>query len=157
MAQWPWRYRSRSKIISCNTLSYSSCNLCHTSRTVHDIEQAWQDGPYFSSFYCKITAEWSWRYRSRSKVILRNTPSHASDHLCQMWKESTQNCMYCRVYMTWQILEILLQRCMTRSEVIMHDTTSHASDDLCLICKESIQNCRHYRADTRAHSGTDVF
>ena len=31
------------------------------------------------------------RYRSRSKVIARDTPSHASDHLCQIWKESIQN------------------------------------------------------------------
>ena len=36
--------------------------------------------------------EWPWRYRSRSKVISRDTPSHASDHLCLIWKESIQNC-----------------------------------------------------------------
>ena len=36
--------------------------------------------------------EWPWRYRSRSKVIAHDTPSHASDHLCLIWKESIQNC-----------------------------------------------------------------
>ena len=36
--------------------------------------------------------EWPWRYRSRSKVITCDTPSHASDHLYQIWKESIQNC-----------------------------------------------------------------
>ena len=28
------------------------------------------------------------RYRSRSKVITCDTPSHANDHLHQIWKES---------------------------------------------------------------------
>ena len=27
---------------------------------------------------------WPWRYRSRSNVIICNTPSHTSDHLCYM-------------------------------------------------------------------------
>ena len=40
----------------------------------------------------KVKAEWHWKYRSRSKVITWNTPSHASDHLYQIWKESIQNC-----------------------------------------------------------------
>ena len=30
----------------------------------------------------KAKAKWPWRYRSRSKVIICNTPSHTSDHLC---------------------------------------------------------------------------
>ena len=36
--------------------------------------------------------EWPWRYRSRSKVVVHDTPLHASDHLCLIWKESIQNC-----------------------------------------------------------------
>ena len=32
-------------------------------------------------------AEWPWRYRSRSKVIVCDTPA---DHLCPIWKESIQ-------------------------------------------------------------------
>ena len=35
--------------------------------------------------------EWPWRYRSRSKVITCDTPSYASNHLYQIWKESIQN------------------------------------------------------------------
>ena len=38
-----------------------------------------------------------WRYRSRSKVIACDTPSHASDHLYQIWKESIRNCRFYRV------------------------------------------------------------
>ena len=30
--------------------------------------------------------------KSRSKVIVRDTPSHGSDHLWLIWKESIQNC-----------------------------------------------------------------
>ena len=37
-------------------------------------------------------AQWPWRYRSRSKVMVRNTLSHGSDHLCLIWSESLQNC-----------------------------------------------------------------
>ena len=40
----------------------------------------------------KVKVEWPWRYKSRSKVITCDTPSHASDHLYQIWKESIQNC-----------------------------------------------------------------
>ena len=36
--------------------------------------------------------EWHWRCRSRSKVIACDKPSHASDRLYQIWKESIQNC-----------------------------------------------------------------
>ena len=31
-------------------------------------------------------------HRSRSKVVARDTPSHASDYMCLIWKESIQNC-----------------------------------------------------------------
>ena len=41
-------------------------------------------------FYVK--AKWPWRYRSKSKVIVCDTPSHGSDHLWLIWKESIQNC-----------------------------------------------------------------
>ena len=40
----------------------------------------------------KVKVELPCRYRSRSKVITCDTPSHASDHLYQIWKESIQNC-----------------------------------------------------------------
>ena len=44
----------------------------------------------------KVKVEWPWRYRSRSNVITCDTPSHASDHLYQIWKESIQNCRHYR-------------------------------------------------------------
>ena len=34
--------------------------------------------------------EWPWRYRSRSKVIMRDTPSHASDLLCLYGKNPSR-------------------------------------------------------------------
>ena len=49
----------------------------------HTIESCWIPS--------QNKAEWPWRYRSRSKVITCDTPSHASDHLYQIWKESIQN------------------------------------------------------------------
>ena len=42
----------------------------------------------------KVKAKWPWRYRSRSKVIICNTHSHTSDHLCYIWKESIENCRF---------------------------------------------------------------
>ena len=36
--------------------------------------------------------EWHWIYRSRSTVIMHDTPPHASDRLCLIWKESFHNC-----------------------------------------------------------------
>ena len=42
--------------------------------------------------FFKVKVERPWRYRSRSKVITCDTPSHASDHLYQIWKESIKNC-----------------------------------------------------------------
>ena len=35
-------------------------------------------------------------YRSRSKVMVHDTPSHGSDHLCLIWKESIRNCRWYR-------------------------------------------------------------
>ena len=35
-----------------------------------------------------------WRYKSRSKVIICNTPAHTSDHLCKIWKEFIENCRF---------------------------------------------------------------
>ena len=88
-------------------------------------------------------------------------PSHASDDLCQIGKESIQNCMCCRV--DTEICAIFQQfyckvrvewPCRfdwrpwiepwrrSRSKFIMHNTFSHASDYLCQLWKELIQNCR---------------
>ena len=97
MAEWPERYRSRSKVIMCNTPSYASDHLCQISKesiqSVHTaVGQTRQHVPYLSmQFYCKVMAEWPWRYMSRSKVIMLDTPSDASDQLCLIWKESIQN------------------------------------------------------------------
>ena len=44
-------------------------------------------------------AEWPWRCRSRSMVIMHDTPSHASDHLCLISEESFQNCRSYRAEM----------------------------------------------------------
>ena len=75
--EWPWRYRSRSKVITCDTPSHASDHLC----------QIWKESIrncrcYRADTIFKAKAKWPWRYRSRSKVIICNTPPYTSDHLC---------------------------------------------------------------------------
>ena len=87
--EWPWRYRSRSKVITCNTPSHASYHLY----------QIWKESiqnyrPYRADTIFKVKAEWPWKYRSRSKVITCDTPSNANDDLCQIWKECKQNCRF---------------------------------------------------------------
>ena len=41
----------------------------------------------FRKFYWKFMVEWPLRYRSKSKILVRDTPSHASDNLCLIWKK----------------------------------------------------------------------
>ena len=86
--------------------------------------------------------EWPWRYRSRSKVITCNTPSHVSDHLYQIWKETIQNC---RCYRAGTIIKVKAEwpwKYRSGSKVITCDTPSDANDDLCQIWKECKQYCR---------------
>ena len=87
--QWPWRYRSRSKVITCNTPSHASYHLY----------QIWKESiqnyrPYRADTIFKVKAKWPWKYRSRSKVITCDTPSNANDDLCPIWKEYKQNCRF---------------------------------------------------------------
>ena len=70
----------------------------------------------------KVKVEWPWRYRSRSKVITCDTPSHASDHLYQIWKESIKNC---RRYRADTITKVKVEwpwRYRSRSKVIICNT-----------------------------------
>ena len=87
--EWPWRYRSMSKVITCNTLSHASNHLY----------QIWKESiqnyrRYRADTIFKVKAEWPWKYRSRSKVITCDTPPNANDDLCQIWKEYKQNCRF---------------------------------------------------------------
>ena len=87
--EWPWRYRSRSKVITCDTPSHASNHLY----------QIWKESiqnyrRYRADTIFKVKAEWPWKYRSRSKVIICNTPSNANDDLWQIWKEYKQNCRF---------------------------------------------------------------
>ena len=75
--EWPWRYRSRSKVITCDTSSHASDHLYHIWKESIKNCRCYREDTIF-----KVKAEWHWRYRSRSKVIIGYTPSHASDHLC---------------------------------------------------------------------------
>ena len=84
------------------------------------------------------------RYRSRSKIITCNTPSHASDHLYQIWKESIQNCRRYRVDTIFKVKAEWPWKYQSRSKVITCDTPSDGNDDLCQIWKECKQNCRFF-------------
>ena len=87
--EWPWRYRSSPKVITCDTPSHASNHLY----------QIWKESiqnyrRYRADTIFKVKAEWPWKYRSRSKVIICNTPSNANDDLWQIWKEYKQNCRF---------------------------------------------------------------
>ena len=106
----------------------------------HTIESCWIPS--------QNKVEWPWRYRSRSKVITCDTPSHVSNHLYQIWKESIQNCRRYRADTIFKVKVERPWRYRSRSKVITCDTPPYASDHLYQIWKESIRNCRCYRADT---------
>ena len=72
-----------------------------------------------------------WRYRSRSNVITCDTPSHASDHLYQIWKESIKNCRCYRADTIFKAEAKWPWRYRSRSKVIIYKTPSHTSDHLC--------------------------
>ena len=72
--------------------------------------------------------EWPWRYRSRSKVITCDTPSHASDHLCQIWKESIRNCRCYRADTIFKAKAKWPWRYRSRSKVIISNTHPYTSD-----------------------------
>ena len=75
--KWPWRYRSRSKVITCDTPSHASDHLCQMWK-----ESIGNSRCYRADTIFKAKAKWPSRYRSRSKVIICNTPPYTSDHLC---------------------------------------------------------------------------
>ena len=80
----------------------------------HTIESCWVPN--------QNKVEWSWRYRSRSKVITCHTPSHASDHLCQIWKESIRNCICYRADTIFKAKAKWPWRYRSRSKVIICNT-----------------------------------
>ena len=142
--KWPWRYRSRSKVITRDTPSHASDHLY----------QIWKESiqncrRYRADTIFKVKVEWPWRYRSRSKVITCDTPSHASDHLYQIWKESIKNCRCYRVDTIFKAKAKWPWRYRSRSKVIICNTLSHTSDHLYQIWKESIESCRFYFSRSR--------
>ena len=84
------------------------------------------------------------RHRSRSKVITCDTPSHASNHLYQIWKESIQNYRRYRADTIFKVKAEWPWKYRSRSKVMTWDTPSYANDDLCQIWKEYKQNCRFF-------------
>ena len=102
----------------------------------HTIESCWIPS--------QNKVKWPWRYRSRSKVITCDTPSHASDHLYQIWKESIQNCRHYRADTIFKVKADWPWKYRSSSTVISYDTPSDANDDLCQIWKECKQNCRFF-------------
>ena len=125
-AEWPWRYRSRSKVITCDTSSHASDHLYQIWKESIKNCRCYREDTIF-----KVKAEWPWRYRSRSKVIICDTPSHASDHLYQIWKESIKNCRCYREDTIFKVKAEWPWRYRSRSKVIICDAPSHASDHLC--------------------------
>ena len=67
--EWPWRYRSRSKVITCDTPSHASNHLYQIWKESIQNYKRYREDRIF-----KVKAEWPWKYRSRSEVITCNTP-----------------------------------------------------------------------------------
>ena len=72
-------------------------NICaqygkNSSWTVHAAERTWQDMTYYCTFIAKSQLNDFEDIGQNQNVIACNTPSYASDHLCQTGKESIQNC-----------------------------------------------------------------
>ena len=120
------RYRSRSKVITCDTSSHASDHLYQIWKESIKNCRCYREDTIF-----KVKAEWPWRYRSRSKVIMCDTSSHAGDHLYQIWKESIKNCRCYREDTIFKVKAEWPWRYRSRSKVIICDTPSHASDHLC--------------------------
>ena len=83
--EWPWRYRSRSKVITCDTPSHASNHLY----------QIWKESiqnyrRYRADTIFKVKAEWPWKYRLRSKVITWGTPSNAIDDWAKYGKNTSR-------------------------------------------------------------------
>ena len=72
------------------------------------------------------------------------TPSHASDHLYHIWKESIKNCRCYRADLIFKAKAKWPLRYRSRSKVIIFNTPSHTSDHLYQIWQESIENCRFF-------------
>ena len=112
----------------------------------------------FLAVYCKIRAQWPW-YRSSSKIVAHNTLSLANVHLCQILKESNQNCTCCRsdtgcaIFLpsNCKVMTEWPWRYWSRSKVTVCDTSSYAGDHLRRIWNASNQNWKLYRADTKIH------
>ena len=102
----------------------------------HTIESCWIPS--------QNKVEWPWRYRSRSKVITCDTPSHASDHLYQIWQKSIQNCRRYRADTVFKVKAEWPWKYTSRSKVISCNTPSDANDDLCQIWKECKHNYRFF-------------
>ena len=159
--------RSWSKVVIHDT-PHSSGHLCQiwnesTKNCWHHRAETIKFA-IFRSFYRKVTVEWPWRCRSRSKFVIHGTPSHSSDHLCQIWNESNKNCRHHRAETTkFAIFRSFYHkftvewpwRCWSRSKVVLHDTPSHSSGHLCQIWNESTKNCRHHRAETIRNGRSD--
>ena len=77
------------------------------------------------------------------------TPSHASDHLYQIWKEYIKNCRCYRADTIFKAKAKWPWRYRSRSKVIICNTPSHTSDHLCYMWKESIENCRFFFSRSR--------
>ena len=103
---WCNGYESRDKIKRYKRKSKSKCLKHHLRRygknPSRTLKWTWQMCHIlvFKQFYYKAMVEWPWRFMSRSKVIVHDTPSHAGDHLCHIWKESIQNYTSCKVDIT---------------------------------------------------------
>ena len=154
--KWPWRYRSRSKVITVCEIMFaevidnrSRVKMIHhrptvytcrpvmvSSRKTHEITidrraTRLDSLPSPTQFYPDpVFGLWE----KSHTVITRDTPSHASDHLWLIWKESIKNCRCYRADTIFKAKAKWPWRYRSRSKVIICNTPSHTSDHLCRLC-----------------------
>ena len=70
MAEWPWRYRSRSKAIKCKTPSHASNHLwkikIQSIQKLYRLQSRHDKICYISAFFCKVRQEWHIRQGQKS-------------------------------------------------------------------------------------------
>ena len=140
--KWPWRYRSRSKVITCDTLSHANDHLyqiwresikncrCYRADTIfkaktNDLEDIGQGQRSLYATHPLILVIICAKYGKN--------PSGTVDFFSRSRLKKFQ-----KFAKNFQILK----------KNVTRNTPSNDSDHLCHIYKESIQNCKRYRADT---------
>ena len=106
MAEWPWRYRSRSKAIKCKTPSNASNHLwkikIQSIQKLCRLQSRHDKICYISAFFSKVRQEW--HIHQGQKSLHMTHPLMLVVIWAKYKKKSIQDCM-CATKQTWWILD----------------------------------------------------